>query len=350
MTMASATGLALALVLVSRPARVGAQADGRGTLRMPAPATAAYARGDRESDEARCRRCHSAIASEHAGSLHAQAFVEPSFQKGYAAEPAAFCRSCHAPEHAPASEPDAFAQSHGVACVTCHQPDASGAVLAAARIPTTSPSTSVAAPHAVTRVDDLGTRACVACHEFAFPNARALGEKGLMQKTATEHATSALHDRSCASCHMPSNAAGKRSHRFTASRDPALLSSALDVKASREAGGRVVFVLASRGVGHAFPTGDLFRRLVLRVKTPRGSRELAFGHTFRATRDEAGATTRFEASDTRVSSSRSVTLALGGTPGDCAWEVAYQRVTGVAQSPPFQANVEAETVLARGRL
>ena len=43
-------------------------------------------------------------------------------------------------------------------------------------------------------------------------------------------------------------------------------------------------------------------------------------------------------------------LALGGAPGDCAWEVVYQRVTGVAQTPPFAVAVEAELVLARGTL
>jgi hypothetical protein len=337
--------LALALGLVS--------ADGGGhpsmRVRMPAPATAAYARGAREADDAACVKCHAAIASEHEGSLHAKAFTDASFQRGYAAEPAAFCRSCHAPEQAPASEPDAFARSHGVSCVTCHRPDASGAVLAAAARPGADKSAS-RSPHAVTRVDDLGTRACVSCHDFAFPGAAALGEKGRMQKTALEHAASEARDRSCASCHMPRSERGRASHRFTASRDATLLSAALDVRASRDDDGRALFVLASRGVGHAFPTGDLFRRLVLRVKTPRGVIEHPFGRTFRASRDASGAIVRFESSDARLSPSQRVALPIPGAPGDLAWEIAYQRVTGVAQSPPGGTDVEDEIILARGTL
>lgn len=339
----------LGSIVALAPARVSADVDARGNVPMPGPAGSAYARGTREADDARCVRCHGAVAQEHQGSLHAKAFVEPSFQKGYTMEPIAFCRSCHAPEQAPVTEPDTFARSHGVACVTCHQPGASGAVLAGPSRGARG-ANATAAPHAVLRVDDLGTRACVSCHEFAFPNARGLGGKGLMQKTVTEHAASAQREQSCASCHMPSDASGRRSHRFTASRDFALLSAAVDVKASRDANGHVAFSLSSRGVGHAFPTGDLFRRLVLRVKTPRGTREQAFGRTFRATRDAAGTTTRFEASDSRIAPSQRVELALGGAPGDCAWEVVYQRVTGVAQTPPFAVAVEAEVLLAHGTL
>ncbi|AKU94411.1 hypothetical protein AKJ09_01075 [Labilithrix luteola] len=340
----TAWGLALAFALV--PRAVSAEADGRPSLRLPAPATSAYARGSREQVNARCVACHAGVARDHDGSLHAQAFVEPSFQKGYAIEPAAFCRSCHAPEHGPATEPDAFARSHGVACVTCHVPDANGTIVTGEGHDTGSNG-----PHAVKRIPNFGTRACTSCHEFAFPNSGSLGEKGLMQKTATEHATSTYGDRTCTTCHMPKSDSGRRSHRFTASRDATMLAAALHVKASREANGHLSFELSSLGVGHAFPTGDLFRRLVLRLKTARGVREQSFERSFRATRDPAnGKTSRFEATDTRLAPSRRFELDVAAPEGGCSWELVYQRVTGVGQTPPFTADVEAETVLARGTL
>ncbi len=171
-----------------------------------------------------------------------------------------------------------------------------------------------------------------------------------MQKTTREHAASAERGRSCASCHMTANERGRHGHGFAASRDPALLSAALEVDASRDAEGQAVFTLASRGVGHAFPTGDLFRRLVLRVTTRGVVFEHPLGRTFRATRDASGAAVRFEATDERLSSSRRIVLPLSGKPGELAWEVTYQRVTGVQQTPPFAVDVEAETVLARGKL
>ena len=156
---------------------------------MPGPATARYVRGDRAAEDAACRRCHRAIAAEHDASLHARSFSDPSFQRGYAIEPQAFCRSCHAPEAAPGAAPDRFAAGAGVACVTCHVPTAGGPVVTTSR-----DDGPTLAPHPVLHVDDFGTRACSACHEFSFPNADARSDggrgTGLMQKTLREHAAS----------------------------------------------------------------------------------------------------------------------------------------------------------------
>lgn len=302
----------LLLLLVAAPA----------SLSLPGPARPTYTRGDRAAEDARCVACHGGIARDHERGLHAQAFSDASFQRGYRMEPIAFCRSCHAPESAPRDEPDAFARTRGVACVTCHMPDRE--ILAS--------GDGKRAPHPVRRVEDFGTKACVTCHDFAFPGAEARGEKGLMQKTAHEHDGA----RTCASCHMP-----KGQHRFAVSREPAMLSAALEVNAARTADG-VTFLLTPRDVGHAFPTGDLFRRLVLRTKTARGTVETPFGRTFRA----EGAV-RFEVSDVRLRRPTEVRLPLHGA---VTWEVVYQRITGVGQTPPFAVELEAEIVLAHGSL
>ncbi|MBS2018026.1 MAG: hypothetical protein JST00_34445 [Deltaproteobacteria bacterium] len=328
--------------LLSLALASGEAARGEGSSRMPGPATQAYVRGARAELDASCMKCHATIAREHEASLHARSFRDPAFQRGYALEPEAFCRSCHAPEARPTAEPDELARSRGVACVTCHVPfgATSEAVLA-------GPSrrvTSTAAPHEIERVDDFGTRACAACHEFAFPGAEANGETGRMQKTMTEHAASRERDRSCASCHMPARA-DHAGHGVAVAADRALLAAALEVKVAREDDGRARFTLTSKGVGHAFPTGDLFRRLVLRVKTPRATVEHAFERRFRAQRDAKGVPVRFELSDSRPAPSRSVALPA---PAGSTWEVVYQRITAVAQTPPFGATVESEVVLEKG--
>jgi hypothetical protein len=312
---------------------------------MPHPATQSYARGDRAQRDRACERCHEDVAREQRASLHRASFEDGSFQHGYAIEPTSFCRSCHAPEGHPDDEPDAFARSHGVSCVTCHLPEGSDVVLAA---PAGADGRArPGPPHAIERVASFGTRACAACHEFAFPGATHLGAQGLMQATMREH-LAAAPAQTCSECHMPRTESGRRAHGFAASRDPPMLARALAVRAERTDEG-ASFLLTARGVGHAFPTGDLFRRLVLRVRTPRGRVERPFGRTFRSARDEVHGVVRFQASDHRLAPAASAHVEL--PPGEHAtWEVAYQRITAVGQTPPFAVTVEAETILARGAL
>jgi hypothetical protein len=197
-------------------------------------------------------------------------------------------------------------------------------------------------------------RACASCHEFAFPGAEHDGERGLMQATITEHAKapSDVAARACADCHMRRDDRGRASHDFPASRDPEQLARAIDVVATRAADGRLVFTLTSRGVGHAFPTGDLFRRLVLRLKTPHGVIERSFARAFRAERAPDGRSIRHCTSDTRVDGSRIVELPLelDEPNAPLSWELVYQRVTAVEQTPPFHVDVEAETRLHAGVL
>lgn len=301
--------------------------------KMPAPAGPDYARGAREARNASCVACHPSVASEHDRSLHAVAFSDAAFQKGYAKEQDAFCRSCHAPEAKPDAEPDSFAKTRGVACVTCHVPDEGRGVVTGDAHPTSN------APHAVTRVSGFATSACAKCHEFSFPHAESLGAKGLMQKTMTEHAASPAKDRACGSCHMP-----KGSHAFIASRDDKLLARALDVTATRR-GDEVTLLLRAKDVGHAFPTGDLFRRLLVRMKTPRGTFERPLGRAFAAERDDGGNSVRYEIADQRLVSEQRVSVT---TREPVTWSVLYQRVTFVSQIPPFEATVEDEKVIAKG--
>jgi hypothetical protein len=311
---------------------------------MPGPADPSYVRGDREKADARCVTCHAGLARGHATSRHRAAFRDPSFQAGYRMEPESFCRGCHAPEARPNAEPDAWAAAVGVTCVTCHQPKTGGPVLASAR-----PGVSAASsPHPIARIADFGTQACARCHEFSFPSAEPLGARGLMQKTVSEHAASAFRAQSCASCHMPRDGT-TASHELALPRD--LLRRSVRVTVTGTGPNERTFQLEAVNVGHALPTGDLFRRLVLRIKDGAGHAiERPFGRLFRAERDTAGHTVRFESRDERLAPQRRVTLALPTWAGPLRWELVYQRVLGVEQQPPFQSKIEEEIPLGAGAL
>lgn len=206
---------------------------------------------------AECVSCHDDVAEEWRSSLHHRASEDPAYRAALDVENAGFCRGCHAPEADFRGEPDAALAALGVACVTCHVPE-DGVVLAAA---THTPGAAERAPHAVTRSPDFaGPGACAGCHEFRFPAGRGDGDEAFMQTTVREHARSAAADRPCAECHMPTDR-GRRSHTFASVRDPKHLTAALRVELTRVERDLVRLTLAQRDPGHAFPTGDLFRRL-----------------------------------------------------------------------------------------
>src|SRR5262249_14764868 len=102
--------------------------------------------------------------------------------------------------------------------------------------------------------------ACASCHEFEFPDSALRRRPELMQSTVSEHDASRAADRPCADCHMP-RSGRRRSHVFTASRDEAFVRSAATVRAERLSTSVVRVTRSPGAAGHAFPTGDLFRRI-----------------------------------------------------------------------------------------
>jgi len=145
-----------------------------------------------------------------------------------------------------------------VGCVTCH-------VVGEHLLASPSAADARSVPHALTRAAEFaGTGACASCHQFAFPDPAANGERSLMQATLLEHEHSTAREQACADCHMPSVGTGERRHRshaFPGGHAPEFVKKTLRVQAERRSATRVSFVLQAEHVGHAFPTGDLFRRL-----------------------------------------------------------------------------------------
>lgn len=323
---------------------------------MPGPAPWPR-RADAAVENARCEGCHRDIAAEWRGSLHRAAHTDPAYQRALALEPLAFCRGCHAPEADPARDPPPELGALGVGCVSCHGDTHTG-TLAAPR------ADAPAAPHAVARASAFATAsACARCHEFSFPDPERRLAPLLMQATASEHRASPFAGSACADCHMPlvgEGAARHHSHAFPASRDAALLRAALDITATRPEAGTVEVRLAPRAVGHAFPTGDLFRRLeVLAEAVGPEAQVVAEDARYLARRfgrgeGREGRPLKVLLSDNRVNASGPTVVRLAPGPRAAGyavrWRVAYQRVEHPIEEGSDRARVEGEVVLAEGLL
>ena len=333
----------------------------------PAPRSRRPGAPDVRKANEECASCHVEIAEEWRVSLHRQAWIDPVFQKAYAIEPVAFCRSCHAPEASPAAAPGEAAQAVGVGCTTCH---VQGEMIVGAT------ASSGRAPHGVFADARMATRqACAACHQFDFP-----GERLPMQDTLREHAASSFASTECQSCHMPlvasvASSAGKpgarphKSHAFQVIGDPSMIRRAVKLSASRPSARKVAIAIAAGDVGHAFPTGDMFRRLEVRAEAISASGEVIaradpviLGRTFTdRSRDRekspAFAFHRVEAEDSRVPPPGAgpapiVELSFGGPVGPLRvrWRVAYQRMgTAMAASFGVEQAID-EVIVGEGEL
>jgi hypothetical protein len=338
------------------PAKPTPRAD---AIAMPGPAPdpdgpggAALPRPEALAQNEACERCHPSIAAEWRASLHRGAHSDPVYQRALAIEPLAFCRGCHAPEADPRAEPPAALGAMGVGCVSCHL--VGNSVLAA-----TTASPRGAAPHPVTRDARFGgAGACAGCHEFAFPDSALRGRRELMQSTLSEHRRSGAAETACASCHMPESG-GHRSHAFAGARDESAMRAAVQISAERSGPSSVRLRIDPRGVGHALPTGDLFRRLEISAEAEGADHQVIASarryltRHFRDERSPKGALVRVVALDDRpTGEAASIDLALDGAAAafPIAWRVTYQRVEHPRSDREGDSLVEGEVILGEGVL
>lgn len=308
-----------------------------------------------------CVGCHRDIADEWAASLHRGAGDDPEYLRAIEREPLRFCHTCHVPEDM-ARKTSAAAAAVGVACVTCHWagPDA---VLAA---PGAVAPTAAAAHRVVVDPRFGDAAACAACHEFPFPDNHLRSEPAWMQRTVQEHDASWARAYACAECHMPwtdDAHGGHRSHRFAGSRDPERVALALGVAVVRTGPAAVEIRLSPGAAGHAFPTGDLFRRLEVRVQLlgedgPYRPQVHHLGRRFADLQDLPGVVVRREVADDRLTAVPVVLeFALDGVSADTcddpgplwvAYRVRYQRVASPDLQAPGGARLEGEVTIAEG--
>ena len=194
-----------------------------------------------EPTAASCIACHPDEGAQWHRSRHSVALTNTLFQADYAAEPLPLCLECHAPE----------GTEDGVGCVTCHVDREQVRAL----------SVSGRAPHPSRVAPELAKSAfCARCHDFNFaavhPGGEVVWTDTPMQATFQEW-TAWGGEASCQDCHM------EQGHDFPGAHNAALLSGSIIVETEGHE-----LRITSRGVGHATPTGDLFRHMTLQVRSP----------------------------------------------------------------------------------
>jgi hypothetical protein len=297
------------------------------------------------SREASCASCHAREAEEWRTSLHHASFSDGDFQKSFAAEPLDFCFGCHAP--LAKDRADRHGTDLGVGCASCHpgvHGAASGNVAAATG---TDVNRGAHGPGG-----GRGAASCNPCHQFSFPD-----RAELMQKTVDEHQKASM-GKSCVECHM-SPRPGGRDHTFRTSRDADLLRRSLAVDEARLTKDSVELTLRTVDVGHAFPTGDLFRRILVRVWTENGEgaitsdAEIVLGRRFEHRPGGLGAA--MERSDDRILGSRHITVPVPPGAARAAVRIRYDRVAVDApqrlaifgSTPLFERDLQPEATPKR---
>ena len=287
---------------------------------------------------AECAACHAEVAAEWAQSTHHTAYTDAFFQKAYKIEPEAACRNCHAPLAGATTATEA----EGIGCATCH-------VRAGAIVANFGPEPAFAS-HPIARDAALGAAEyCAGCHQFGFlaltRNHRPRFETAFLQQTTYNEwqmVPPGAPRQTCNACHMPpvARATGKigRKHVF-AGRTPEMLAKSVAVTAATAVTGkelRVTFTLRNTGAGHAVPTGDLYRRMDLRLFDPTG-KLVAVAHLGRQWQlvqvpdpGHGMATAKQLARDDRVPPAgvRNLSLTAALVPGLWRWQLDHVRAHG----------------------
>lgn len=327
-------------------------------VRMPGPAPQVRTL-DAVATNARCESCHVEIAAEWKSSLHRASHTDPVYQRAFAIEPLPFCQGCHAPEADPQASVPIAVGAMGVGCVTCHS--TAHDVLAVPR--EGAPADHVDAHTLVRDARFASASACASCHEFAFPDSGKRIKPELMQSTLVEHTASAQSQQSCASCHMPlvsdkPDVKPHRSHAFEASRNAAMVRRAVTIAATRTGATSLRLTLTPTWSGHAFPTGDLFRRIEVHVDAVGAEYQSVVSMTrylmrhFAEKKHGIGVLRYVESDDRPLNTPVVVDVDLGKDASNLplAYRIAYQRVEHPRSERPEDSVVEGEIVLSQGIL
>ena len=135
-----------------------------------------------------------------------------------------------------------------------------------------------------------------------------------------------------------------------------MVKSAVDVRAERRPDGARI-TLTPRELGHAFPTGDLFRRLEVSAEAIGPEWQVVARERRYLTRhwqrqpSPFGVVLRSATSDDRPLNGQAVIdLPLGATNLPIAWRVAYQRVEHPRSDNEHDSTIEGEIELGGGTL
>ena len=225
----------------------------KGLRRTPLETTSHH---DGPTTVAACAECHADVAQRWSLSGHATAASHFVFRASVRQEQHPdTCIRCHAPNGAPvaasneAARPNFIgADSRGVGCAACHVDE--GRVRARRSSP---PPYPVTADPAMT-----DGRLCAGCHQFGFvirDGSSIVGLTGPQHQQQDTYrqwrrwSAGTPNSKSCVDCHF-------RDHTFGGKRRYADLRRALRVAYDRTTR---ILNIATSGVGHPLPTGDIMR-------------------------------------------------------------------------------------------
>ncbi len=297
----------------------------------PAPNRALPANAARENQ--RCTACHRTIAEEWNRSLHRHAYDNPYFARAVKLETVNFCRKCHASDANPERDPEPALAANGVSCLTCHF-TGRGAVGAHG-----TGTQRIAGHDAAGDARWSDDRACGNCHQFDFPAKPGASTVTAMQDTVHEHALSAYAGAPCQRCHMQlvKDADGTSHHRhdFAVQADPSMLARAVTLELVSRTEKQATVALSAGAIGHAFPTGDLFRSAELEIWEARAGTAQRKPTVIRLARDYTQDTpnqSRRVVSDTRLKptansrDTRLITIDLATKDAKIAYKLTWVRM------------------------
>jgi hypothetical protein len=215
-----------------------------------------------------CGVCHKEIYSEWETTRHKVAFTNELYKKSHEKEPLVWCLNCHAPflkdKGNPEKIEDRVLTDEGVSCLVCHK---RGDKILTARIPQNPKE------HSYIEVKEMRrSEFCENCHQFNFPVGTGnVPHKDFkfsnqpMQNTFTEWQMSYFFGKeTCQDCHMKPKD-GYRTHSFPGGHNADYLAKTFSLKMNRISNRETKLTIIAKQLGHAFPTGDLFRSLVVRL-------------------------------------------------------------------------------------
>jgi hypothetical protein len=232
-----------------------------------------------------CGRCHSDIYNNWLTSRHRVSHSNELYQYSFKLEPLEWCENCHAPLREKNSN-NLFLANEGISCNVCHIRDQKVIVA-------TKPKFDVNSYHDYIELKEFGSaELCKSCHDFNFPtwqtfksNSKHIEFSNLsMQGTFDEWNESSFKSESdCIDCHlMPGT---KKSHTFFGGHSSVELSNSFLIKSYYVSANTIAVEVISLRIGHAFPTGDLFRALKLKLFSTKGKliKEIVLSKKYRVT-------------------------------------------------------------------
>lgn len=220
-----------------------------------------------------CGACHEDEYTSWRGSRHAASASNPIFQQDFTHTPRQWCLKCHAPGATVSkirfgdSDKDS-----GVGCLTCHLNELNQVMSAR------PPSAAGLRAHPMVLSPKLGSAEfCGRCHQFNFPRPGRIEPGNTpMQNTVEEWRTSDFgkNERPCQVCHMRGG-----DHRMPGAHDIEWLRKTVRIVVTRD-GENISVRAESTGAGHAIPTGDVTRLILVHLCSEENCQNPAYSFRF----------------------------------------------------------------------